>query len=131
MVVSDIGAARDGLLGCGVEISDVFHGAGDVYAGKGEPYLFGRVRISGPDPGHSVHAPGQSLSNFLEQPVIAVGIAERGEHLRRRLSTHRRCDVRRWHTASTKSASARRTRMNWPDWYAEYIIREQGKPLLS
>jgi len=43
LIVSDIGAARDALLGRGVEISDVFHGAGDVYAGKDEPYLFGRV----------------------------------------------------------------------------------------
>ena len=44
LIVSDIGAARDALLGRGVEISDVFHGAGGVYAGKDEPYLFGRVR---------------------------------------------------------------------------------------
>jgi hypothetical protein len=29
----------------------VFH-AGDVHAGTDEPYLFGRLRVSGPDPDH-------------------------------------------------------------------------------
>src|SRR6186997_1024369 len=50
LVVSDIEAARDELLDRGVEISEVFHGAGDAYAGTDEPYLFGRLRVSGPDP---------------------------------------------------------------------------------
>ena len=42
LIVSDIEAARDELLGRGVEISEVFHDAGGVYAGPDEPYLFGR-----------------------------------------------------------------------------------------
>ena len=50
LIVSDIDAARDELLRRGVEISKVFRGAEDVYAGMDEPYLFGRVRVSGPDP---------------------------------------------------------------------------------
>src|SRR6267154_4450292 len=33
LIVSDIKAARDELLGRGVEISEMFHGAGDVYDG--------------------------------------------------------------------------------------------------
>src|ERR1700693_3396488 len=49
LIVSDIEAARDELLGGGVEISEMFHGAADVYAGTDEPYLFGRIRVSGPD----------------------------------------------------------------------------------
>src|SRR5712671_2137182 len=52
LIVSDIKAARDELLGRGVEISEVFHDAGDVHAGTDEPYLFGRLRVSGPDPDH-------------------------------------------------------------------------------
>ena len=51
LIVSDIEAARDELLGRGVEVSEVFHGAGDAYIGTDEPYLFGRIRVSGPDPG--------------------------------------------------------------------------------
>src|SRR6478735_11328069 len=50
LIVSDIKAAREELLGRGIKISEVFHGAGDVYAGTDEPYLFGRVRVGGPDP---------------------------------------------------------------------------------
>ena len=46
-------ALRDTLLlARGVEISDVFHGADGVYAGPDEPYLFGRIRVNGPDPDH-------------------------------------------------------------------------------
>src|SRR3981189_2674635 len=47
LIVSDIAAARKELLGRGVEISEVFHDAGDVHAGADEPYLFGRLRVSG------------------------------------------------------------------------------------
>src|SRR5713226_1566803 len=51
LIVSDIQAARDELLRRGVEISEVFHD-GDVHAGTDEPYLCGRLRVSGPDPDH-------------------------------------------------------------------------------
>src|SRR3954469_1539515 len=47
LAVSDIGAARDELLGRGVAISGAFHDAGGVYAGADEPYLFGRLRVDG------------------------------------------------------------------------------------
>jgi len=40
LIVSDIKAARAEQLGRGVEIGEVFHGAGDKYAGADEPYLF-------------------------------------------------------------------------------------------
>src|SRR3984893_9001050 len=43
LIVSDIKAARDELLGRGVEVSEVFHGAADVDVGTDEPYLFGRI----------------------------------------------------------------------------------------
>ena len=44
LIVSDIMAARNELLARGVEISEVFHGAGDVHSGTDEPYLSGRLR---------------------------------------------------------------------------------------
>ena len=50
LIVSDIEAARKELVGHGVEISGVFHDAGGVHAGPDEPYLFGRIRLAGPDP---------------------------------------------------------------------------------
>src|SRR3954471_14651485 len=50
LIVSDIVAAREELLGRGVEISEIFHEAAGVYAGEDEPYLFGRHRVAGLDP---------------------------------------------------------------------------------
>ena len=52
LIVSDIEAARGNLLRRGVQISEVFHGAADAYSGPDEPYLFGRIRVNGPDPEH-------------------------------------------------------------------------------
>jgi catechol 2,3-dioxygenase-like lactoylglutathione lyase family enzyme len=49
LVVSDIEAARQELLRRGVKVSETFHGASDVYTGPDEPYLFGSIRVSGPD----------------------------------------------------------------------------------
>src|SRR5215218_9236287 len=49
LVVSDVEAARSDLLGHGVDVSDVFH-ASDEPAGPDEPFIFGRLRLSGPDP---------------------------------------------------------------------------------
>jgi catechol 2,3-dioxygenase-like lactoylglutathione lyase family enzyme len=53
LIVSDIGAARDEMMSRGVEISEVFHDADGAYAGTNEPYLFGRRRVGGLDPGAS------------------------------------------------------------------------------
>ena len=50
LIVSDIEAARDEFLRRGIEVSQVFHDATDVYDGPDEPYLFGRRRVSGADP---------------------------------------------------------------------------------
>src|SRR5258705_2054065 len=52
LIVSDIKAARDELLARGVEVGEIFHGGGDVHTGPDEPYLSGRLRVSGPDPEH-------------------------------------------------------------------------------
>ena len=63
LVVSDIKDARDELLRRGVGISEVFHDAGDVHAGADEPYLFGRLRVSGPDPDHRSYRSYASFSD--------------------------------------------------------------------
>src|SRR5512132_3630544 len=63
LIVSDIKDARDELVGRGVEISEVFHDAGDVHAGADEPYLFGRLRVSGPDPDHRSYRSYASFSD--------------------------------------------------------------------
>ena len=50
LIVSDVEAARKDLIARGVEVSEAFHGESDRYLGPDEPYLFGRARVSGPDP---------------------------------------------------------------------------------
>ncbi|MGA7380409.1 MAG: VOC family protein [Terriglobales bacterium] len=63
LIVPDVEAARKELLGRGVEVSEVFHGASGVYVGADEPYLFGRLRVSGPDPAHSSY---RSFASFRD-----------------------------------------------------------------
>jgi catechol 2,3-dioxygenase-like lactoylglutathione lyase family enzyme len=139
LIVSNIEAARDELLGRGIKVSEVFHDAGDVHTGPDEPYLFGRVRVRGPDPEHRTYRSFASFSDpdgngWLLQEVTA------------RLPGRVDADVTTF-TSSTELASALRRAeaahgehekrtgqrdADWPSWYAEYMIREQaGKPLPS
>ena len=136
LIVSDIKAARDELLGRGVEVSEVFHGAADVYAGPDEPYLFGRLRVSGPDPAHGSY---RSFASFKDPD----GNGWLFQEITTRLPG--RVDGDTTFTSSTELATALRRAAaahgehekrtgghdaNWPDWYAEYIVREQaGKEL--
>ena len=140
LIVSDIKAARDELLGRGVEISEVFHDAGDVHAGTDEPYLFGRLWVSGPDPDHRSYRSFASFGDpdgngWLFQEVTArlpgrvdaddttfTSSTELATALRRAAAAHGEHEKR---TGGQHDA-------NWPDWYAEYIVSEQvGKPLPS
>jgi len=139
LIVADIAAARDELLGRGVEISEVFHDAGDVHAGADEPYLFGRLRVSGPDPDHRSY---RSFVSFRDPDGNGWLFQEVTARLPGRVDA-----VDTTFTSSTELASALRRAaaahgehekrtgqhdVNWPDWYAEYIVREQaGKPLPS
>ncbi len=139
LIVSDIGTARDELVGRGVEISEVFHDAGGVHAGTDEPYLFGRLRVSGPDSEHRSYRSYASFSDpdgngwlFQEVTVRLPGRVdaddttftsptELARALRRAEAAHGE------HEKRTGQRDA-----DWPDWYAEYIVREQaGKQLPS
>jgi catechol 2,3-dioxygenase-like lactoylglutathione lyase family enzyme len=137
LIVSDIKAARDELLGRGVAVSEVFHDAGEVYVGADEPYLFGRLRVSGPDPEHRSYRSFASFSDpdgngWLFQEVTArlpgrvdtddttfTSSTELATALRRAAAAHGEHEKRiGQHDA------------DWPDWYADYIVREQaGKEL--
>ena len=137
LIVSDIEAARDELIGRGVEISEVFHGPGGVHSGTDEPYLFGRLRGSGPDPEHRSYLSYASFrdpdgNGWLFQEVTTrlpgridpatttfASPSDLASTLRRAAAAHGQ------HEARTGQADP-----NWPDWYAEYIVREQaGKEL--
>ena len=139
LIVSDIEAARNELLSRGVAVSEVFHDAGDVHTGPDEPYLFGRVRVSGPDPEHRSYRAFASFSDpdgngWLFQEVTA------------RLPGRVDADDATF-TSSTELASALQRASvahgehekrigkhdaEWYNWYAEYIVRERaGQPLPS
>ena len=138
LIVSDIAAARDDLRGRGVQISEVFHAADGVYAGTDEPFLFGRHRVGGPDPGHRTYRSFASFSDpdgngWLLQEITArlpgridadttfTSQAELAAALRRAAAAHGEHQKRIGHHDE-----------NWPDWYADYIVREQaGKELPS
>jgi catechol 2,3-dioxygenase-like lactoylglutathione lyase family enzyme len=136
LIVSDIDAARKELLGRGIKVSEVFHGDAGVYLGKDEPYLFGRHRVSGPDPAHGSYRSFASFSDpdgngWLFQELTArlpgrvegdTAFASSGDlaaALRRAAAAHGEHEKR---TGQHDEG--------WPDWYAEYMVREQsGKEL--
>jgi catechol 2,3-dioxygenase-like lactoylglutathione lyase family enzyme len=138
LVVSDIEAARKDLLSRGVNVSEPFHSGGDVHTGADEPYLFGSVRVGGPDPERRSYF---SLASFsdpdgngwvlqevtvrlpgrMEADTTFTSAAELAAALRRAAAAHGE------HEKRTGGHD-----VNWPDWYAEYIVREQaGEPLPS
>jgi catechol 2,3-dioxygenase-like lactoylglutathione lyase family enzyme len=139
LIVSDIKDARDELLRRGVGISEVFHDAGDVHAGADEPYLFGRLRVSGPDPDHRSYRSYASFSDpdgngwLLQEVTVRLPGRVDADHTTFTSSTELATALRR--AATAHGEHEKRTGQHdadWPDWYAEYIVREQaGKELPS
>ena len=136
LIVSDIEAARSNLADRGVEVSEVFHGAGDTHAGKDEPFLFGRVRLAGPDPGHGSYQSFVSFrdpdgNGWLFQEITArlpgrvegettfTSSNDLAAALRRAAAAHGEHEKR----------SGGQHDENWPDWYADYMVREQAGKL--
>jgi catechol 2,3-dioxygenase-like lactoylglutathione lyase family enzyme len=137
LVVSDIEAARKNLLDRGVKVSDAFHAAGDVHVGTDEPFLFGRVRNSGLHPERGSYRSYASFSDpdgngWLLQEVTArlpgrveadttfASSTDLASALRRAAAAHGEHEKR----------NGGQHDVNWPDWYAEYIVKEQaGEPL--
>ena len=138
LIVSDIEAVRKELLARGVEVGKVFHDAGGVYAGTDEPYLFGRLRVSGPDPEHRSYRTFASFSDpdgngWLLQE-ITTRLPGRVEGDTTFTSSNELASALRRAAAAHGEHEKRigKPDADWPDWYAEYIVREQtGKELPS
>jgi catechol 2,3-dioxygenase-like lactoylglutathione lyase family enzyme len=132
LIVSDIEVAREALLERGVQISEVFHNDG-VYAGTDEAFLFGKVRVIGPDPEHRSY---RSFASFKDPDGNGWLFQEITTRLPGRIDS-----------AATSFASAndladamRRASVahgehekrigaadpNWPDWYAKYMVAEEA-----
>ena len=133
LIVSDVKAAREELRGLGVEISEVFHDAAGVYAGADEPYLFGRRRISGPDPERRSY---RSFLSFSDPDGNGWLLQEITTRLPGRIDSA----ATSFASASDLSSALRRAEAahgepekhigqrdeNWPNWYAAYIVAEQS-----
>jgi catechol 2,3-dioxygenase-like lactoylglutathione lyase family enzyme len=131
LIVSDIEAARAELLDVGVQVGEVFHGGANVYAGPDQPFLFGRLRVSGPDPEHRSYRSFASFSDpdgngWLFQEITArlpgridpatttyASAKDLASALRRAEAAHGE------HEKRIGAADP-----NWPDWYAEYMVAE-------
>jgi catechol 2,3-dioxygenase-like lactoylglutathione lyase family enzyme len=128
LVVADIQAARDELVDRGIDVSEVFH-----VAGPGQPPLsgvdperrsyFSYASFSDPD-GNSwllqeltVRLPGR----VDEDETTYASSSELASALRRAEAAHGE------HEKRTGQRDA-----DWPNWYAEFMVREHaGKPLPS
>jgi catechol 2,3-dioxygenase-like lactoylglutathione lyase family enzyme len=127
LVVSDIEAARAELIGRGVDVSQVFH-----RAGPGKPPLRGT---------HPARASYSSFATFSDPDGNTWLLQEVTTRFPGRVDGNETT-----FTSSTDLASALRRAAaahgehekrigehdtaGWPDWYAEYMVREQaGKPL--
>jgi catechol 2,3-dioxygenase-like lactoylglutathione lyase family enzyme len=127
LVVSDIESARAELIGRGVDVSEVFH-----RAGPGKPPVSGR------------HPAGASYSSFatfsdpdgntwlLQEVTSRFPGRVDGNETTFTSSTDLASALRR--AAAAHGEHEKRTGKHdtagWPDWYAEYMVREQaGKPL--
>jgi catechol 2,3-dioxygenase-like lactoylglutathione lyase family enzyme len=123
LVVSDIDAARAELIGHGVEVSEVFH-----RAGPGKPAVSGRhperqsyssyATFKDPDGNEwllqevTTRLPGRVDSNTTDYASVADLAAAM------------------WRAALAHGEHEKRNGgqrdENWPDWYAEYLVREQS-----
>jgi catechol 2,3-dioxygenase-like lactoylglutathione lyase family enzyme len=130
LIVSDIEAARTDLIARGVAVSDVFHEGktGDRFHPVGAS-----DRLSGPAPEHETDGSFASFedpdgNDWLLQEITTrlpgrvdpaatsfASASELSKALQRAAAAH-----------GEHEARIGREDPDWPDWYAEYMVREQA-----
>ena len=128
LIVSDIDAAHDELKRLGAEPSEVFHDAGGIFHHNGT-----EARVTGPAPDHGSYGSFLSFSDpdgngWLLQEITNrlpgrvdptttafATTADLAAALRRAAAAHGE------HEARTGEED-----VNWPDWYADYMVKEQA-----
>ncbi len=126
LIVPDIEAARAELVARGVEVSEVYHYAGFNRVDPGQ-------RLSGPAPDRRSYASWVSFNDpdgngWLVQEITTrlpgrvggettfTSAADLADALRRASAAHGEHEKRNGGEYDA----------NWPDWYAEYLVREQS-----
>ncbi len=132
LIVSDVDAARADLASRGVKVSEAFHGQPGKTTGSDEPYIFGSLRVSGKDPQNGSYKSFASFSDpdgngWLFQQITTrlpgrvaaktsyPSAGDLANAMRRAEKAHGE------HEKRTGKPDA-----DWPDWYAEYMVREQS-----
>ena len=128
LIVSDIEAARDELVARGVEVSEVFHAEqpGAQFQADGAGRAGGRgaddgsystfATFSDPDGnGWLLQEVTTRLPGRVERDTTYASIPDLAAALRRAAAAHGE------HEARTGEADE-----NWPDWYAEFMVKEQS-----
>jgi catechol 2,3-dioxygenase-like lactoylglutathione lyase family enzyme len=124
LIVSDIVAARDRLVGGGIEVGEIFHiGPEGRVSGLDPERRTYRSRALFSDPDGNVWLLQEitaRLPGRVDSGVTSFGSASDLESaLRRAAAAHGQ------HEKRIGAADA-----NWPDWYAKYMVAEQsGKEL--
>jgi catechol 2,3-dioxygenase-like lactoylglutathione lyase family enzyme len=134
LIVSDIEAARAELVDRGVEVSEIFHDVGGVFHHAGR-----EGRLNGPDPQRRSYASFASFSDpdgngwFLQEVTVRLPGRVDADDTTFTSSSELASALRRAEVAHGEHEKRIGQRdADWPNWYAEYIVREQaGKPLPS
>jgi catechol 2,3-dioxygenase-like lactoylglutathione lyase family enzyme len=131
LVVSDIEAARDELVRLGVDVSEVFHCA------RGIPCRF---RVAGTEGRIGGRAPDDTSYGSFATFTDPDGNGWLFQEVTSRLPGRVDPAVTSFSSASDLASALRRASAahgehekrigqadpNWPDWYAEYMVREQS-----
>jgi catechol 2,3-dioxygenase-like lactoylglutathione lyase family enzyme len=119
VIVSDIEAARDELVAAGIKVSEISHPGPDGPVSGLDPErrsYFSRASFSDPDGnGWLLQEVTTRLPGRIDSGTTSFGSArDLASALRRAAAAHGQ------HEQRTGEEDA-----NWPDWYAEYMVREQ------
>ena len=130
LIVSDIEAARDELVRRGVEVGEVFHYAagpapfgGEVRGAAPDHVSYGSyAKFSDPDGnGWLLQEVTTRFAGRVADDTTYTSVGDLAQALRRAEAAHGQHEKR----IGQRDA-------DWPNWYADYIVREQaGRPLPS
>jgi catechol 2,3-dioxygenase-like lactoylglutathione lyase family enzyme len=128
LIVNDIDAAHDELKRCGADPSEVFHDAGGIFH-----HAWTDARVPGPDPQRSSYGSFLSFSDpdgngWILQEITTrlpgrmdpsattfASTQDLAGALRRAAAAHGEHETR-----------IRAQGQDWPDWYADYMVREHA-----